>query len=157
MVNKMAYVGSNSTYIMFDEMLIVGFGLSLDTVRALKKKRKAALPRNFMQMKIWKVLTEEQFNLLYTVLHNESVDIFIELAILMNKEWKNTVGRYNKNKKQREYERTPERRKKAAIQARKYRKENKYKIREIRRKSYLKNRDKILKRQKERYYKNKEK
>ena len=88
----------NSGYQMFDEMLIVGFGLSLNKARELKKKRKV-LPRNFMQMKIWKVLTEEQFNLLYTVLHNESLDIFIELAALMNKEWKNTVGRYNRKKR----------------------------------------------------------
>jgi len=95
MVNKMVH---NSGYQMFDEMLIVGFGLSLNKARELKKKRKV-LPRNFMQMKIWKVLTEEQFNLLYTVLHNESLDIFIELAALMNKEWKNTVGRYNRKKR----------------------------------------------------------
>ena len=88
---------AQSDYQKFDEMLIVGFGLSLNKARELKRKRKV-LPRNFMQMKIWKVLTEEQFNLLYTVLHNESIDIFIELAILMNKEWNNTVGRYNRNK-----------------------------------------------------------
>tara|TARA_R100000734_G_scaffold15851_1_gene11988 strand:- start:2729 stop:3202 length:474 start_codon:yes stop_codon:yes gene_type:complete len=157
MVNKMSY----STYIKFDEMLIVGFGLSLNKVKTLKKTRKVALPRNFMQMKIWKVLTEEQFNLLYTVLHNESTDIFIELAVLMNKEWKNTVGRYNKNKRQREYERKPERRKRAAAYGRKYREENKDKVREIQRRSYLKNRDKnrdkVNRRQRERYHKNKEK
>jgi len=97
MVNEMV---SNSTYQMFDEMLIVGFGLSLKKVKELQKKRKS-LPRNFMQMKIWKVLTEEQFNLLYTILHNESLDIFIKLVILMNEEWKQTVGKYNRNKRKR--------------------------------------------------------
>jgi len=80
MVNK-------SDYRMFDEMLIVVFGLSLKKTKEIKKMRKN-LPRNFMQMKIWKVLTEEQFNLLYAVLYNESIDIFIKLAILMNEEWK---------------------------------------------------------------------
>ena len=92
---------NSSSYQVFDEMLIVGFGLSLHKAKELRKKRKD-LPLNFIQMKIWKVLTEEQFNLLYTVLHNESIDIFIELGILMNEEWNNTVGRYNRNKKQRE-------------------------------------------------------
>lgn len=94
-------VKNNSAYQLFDEMLIVGFGLSLNRARELRKKRKD-LPKNFMQMKIWKVLTEEQFNLLHTVLHNESIDIFIELAILMNEEWKQTVGKYNRNKKNQE-------------------------------------------------------
>jgi ATP-dependent Lon protease len=143
MVNKMV----NSAYLVFDEMLIVGFGLSFKKVKELKRKRKN-LPKNFMQMKIWKVLTEEQFNLLYTVLHNESLDIFIKLAILMNEEWQQTVGRYNRNKKYREFYKTEEGRKKAAAYSKKYRDKNKDKIKERDRKYYLKNKDKINKRKK---------
>ena len=149
-----------SSYQMFDEMLIVGFGLSLNKTKELRKKRKN-LPPNYMQMKIWKVLTEEQFNLLHTVLYNESIDIFIELGILMNEEWNNTIGRYNQNKRSREYNRTEEGRKRSAAYSRKYRLKNKDKIREIQRRSYLKNkdknRDKRNKKQRERYHKNKEK
>ena len=150
---------NNSAYQMFDEMLIVGFGLSLNKARELKRKRKV-LPRNFMQMKIWKVLTEEQFNLLYTVLHNESLDIFIELGILMNEEWKQTVGKYNRKKKYKEYLKTEGAREKRRLASIKYRARNRDKVREIQKKSYLKNRDKnrdkVNKRQRERYHKNKE-
>ena len=108
-------------------------------------------------MKIWKVLTEEQFNLLYTVLYNESIDIFIELGILMNEEWKQTVGKYNRKKKYKEYLKTEGAKEKRRLAARKYRARNRDRVREIKRKYYYKNRDKILKRDKERYHKNKEK
>ena len=37
-------------------------------------------------MKIWDVLTEEQFNSLYVVLHTESIEAFIEMAKHMNEE-----------------------------------------------------------------------
>ena len=147
---------NNSAYQMFDEMLIVGFGLSLNKAKEIRKKRKA-LPKNFMQLKIWKVLTEEQFNLLSIVLHNESIEIFIELAILMNKEWKETVGRYNRNKRYKEFYKTEEGRKKSAAYSRKYRAKNKAKIKERDKKYYLKNKDKINKRRRELYRKNKEK
>ena len=138
---------AQSDYQKFDEMLIVGFGIAIEKNRELRRKRRN-LPHNFMQMKIWKVLTEEQFNLLYTVLHNESIDIFIELAILMNKEWNNTVGRYNRNKKSKEYFKTEEGRKRAAAYSKKYRAKNKAKIKERDRKYYLKNKDKINERRK---------
>ena len=101
-----------------------------------------------MQMKIWKVLTEKQFNLLHTVLYNESIDIFIELAILMNEEWKQTVGKYNRNKKNRKYYKSEKGRKRAAAYSKKYRAKNKAKIKERDRKYYLKNKDKINERRK---------
>lgn len=129
MVNKMV---NKSEYQMFDEMLIVGFGISIKKCRELRKKRRK-LPQNFMQMKIWKVLTEEQFNLLYTVLYNESIDIFIELGILMNEEWKQTAGKYNRKKKYKEYLKTEGAREKRNLAAKRYRAKNRDKINEKRR------------------------
>ncbi len=74
-------------YSMFDEMLTVVFGLPVADVREFKNTRTRHLAlNNFMQMKIWDVLTEEQFNSLYVVLHTESIDSFIEMAKHMNEE-----------------------------------------------------------------------
>ena len=78
---------SKRMYAMFDEMLTVFFGLPLEDVRKFKNRRTRHLAlNNFMNMKIWDVLTEEQFNSLYAILHTESIESFIEMAKHMNKE-----------------------------------------------------------------------
>lgn len=81
---------------MIDEMLMVVFGLSAKEVRVFKNTRVMG-NHNFMQMKLWKELTEEQFNSLYAIIHNESIESFIELAIFMNKE----LRRESRNKEAR--------------------------------------------------------
>ena len=73
-------------YRMFDEMLTAVFGLSVEEVREFKHTRTGRSLQSFMQMKIWDVLTEEQFNSLYAVLHAESIESFIEMAKRMNEE-----------------------------------------------------------------------
>jgi len=85
------------SYSMIDEMLMVVFGLSSKEVREFKNRRVVS-PHNFMQMKLWKELTEEQFNSLYDVIHNKSIESFIELAINMNKELKRNLR--NKERRQ---------------------------------------------------------
>lgn len=87
------------SYSMIDEMLMVVFGLSAKEVREFKNTRQPIMgPHNFMQMKLWDVLTEKQFNSLYAIIHNKSIQSFIELAINMNNELKKN----SKNKKARQ-------------------------------------------------------
>lgn len=85
------------SYSMIDEMLMVVFGLPAKEVREFKNTR-AISPHNFMQMKLWDVLTEKQFNSLYAIIHNKSIQSFIELAINMNKE----LQKNSRNKKARQ-------------------------------------------------------
>tara|TARA_R100001440_G_C2484462_1_gene113934 strand:- start:217 stop:495 length:279 start_codon:yes stop_codon:yes gene_type:complete len=77
---------SGRTYSMFDEMLTDIFGFPIERVRKFKNTRTGHSLTSFMQMKIWDVLTEEQFNSLYVVLHTESIESFIEMAKHMNEE-----------------------------------------------------------------------
>ena len=88
---------NDRSYSMIDEMLMVVFGLPAKEVREFKNTR-AISPHNFMQMKLWKELTEEQFDSLYAIIHNESIQLFIESAINMNKELQKNL----KNKKARQ-------------------------------------------------------
>jgi len=74
------------SYSMFDEMLTAVFGFPVEEVREFKHTRTGRSLQSFMQMKIWDVLTEEQFNSLYAVLHAESIESFIEMAKRMNEE-----------------------------------------------------------------------
>ena len=71
---------------MIDEMLTVVFGLPVEDVRQFKHRRTGRSLQSVMQMKIWDVLTEEQFNSLHAVLHTESIESFIKMAIHMNEE-----------------------------------------------------------------------
>ena len=71
---------------MFDEMLTEIFGFPMKRVRKFKNTRTGHSLNSFTQMKIWDVLTEEQFNSLYVVLHTESIEAFIEVAKHMNEE-----------------------------------------------------------------------
>ena len=73
-------------YTMFDEMLIVVFGLPIEVVKKFKKTRTRHSLQSFMQMKIWDVLTEEQFKSLHAVLHTESIESFVKMAKHMNEE-----------------------------------------------------------------------
>lgn len=71
---------------MFDEMLTDIFGFPIERVRKFKNTRTGHSLTSITQMKIWDVLTEEQFNSLYVVLHTESIESFIEVAKHMNEE-----------------------------------------------------------------------
>ena len=71
---------------MFDEMLTDIFAFPMERVRRFKNTRTGHLLTSFTLMKIWDVLTEEQFNSLYVVLHTESIEAFIEVAKHMNEE-----------------------------------------------------------------------
>jgi hypothetical protein len=77
---------SERMYSMFDEMLTVVFGIPLEDVKKFKNTRTRHSLQSFMQMKIWDVLTEEQFKSLHAVLHTESIESFVKMANHMNKE-----------------------------------------------------------------------
>jgi hypothetical protein len=109
---------------MYQEMLVVVFGVPSQIARGFKRNRKV-VPHNFMNMNLWGVLTEQQFDALYNILHadgvanNESFEQFVNLAIVMNEDlhresnsrkrreryWKNPQAererykRYRENKK----------------------------------------------------------
>ena len=108
-------------------MLVVGFNFAIKDVRELRNTKKL-IPVNFMKMKIWEVLTEEQFNSLHDTLHKESIEQFIELAVLMNKE--------QKRKRKRENAKTERARELNNIAVKKYREKNKDKIKEYKKRKY---------------------
>jgi len=154
MVNKMGKVGFTS--IKFNNMLIFGFGQPIEKVRKWhnrRLKKEFAMPHGFMQMSIWEEMTEEQFNILITLLDADLIESFIIVACYYNMNVaKEKTRKRRSSEKYKEHDR---------IRGRKYREKNGDKIRENARKSYHKNkdknRDKVNKRQRERYIKNKEK
>lgn len=133
----------------YQEMLVVVFGVPSQIARGLKSKGRYAVPRNFMSMNLWGVLTEQQFDALYNALHadgvanNESFEQFVNLAIVMNED----LHRESNSRKRRErYWKNPQAERE---RNKRYREKNKDKIREKGRQYHHKNRDKILKKQKE--------
>ena len=143
------------TSIKFNNMLIFGFGQPMGKVREWhnrRMKKEFGIPHNFMQMSIWEEMTEEQFNILVTLLDADLIESFIIVACYYNM----NVAK-EKNRKRRSSEEYKEQ---DRIRGRKYREKNRDKVREGARKSYHKNKhkhkDKANKRQRERYHKNKE-
>ena len=162
----------------YQEMLVVVFGVPFQIARGFKTRRKE-IPHNFMTMKLWEVLTEQQFDALYNILHadgvanNESFKLFLNSAVAMNEDlrreknneknkkryWKNPQAERERNKRYREENKDRINEKgreyylknkdKINERQRKYRENNKDKIRERKRKYYLKNKDKIKAKQKE--------
>ena len=83
---------------MYQEMLVVVFGVPFQIVKGFKTNEKF-VPRNFMTMKLWEDLTEQQFDALYNILHadgvanNESFELFVNSAVVMNEDLHRGNGR----------------------------------------------------------------
>ena len=145
---------SGFTSIKFNNMLIFGFGQSIGKVREWhnrRMKKEFGIPHNFMQMSIWEEMTEEQFNILVTLLDADLIESFIIVACYYNMNFvKEKDIKRRSSEKYKEQDR---------IRGRKYREKNRDKVREGARKSYHKNKhkhkDKANKRQRERYQKKK--
>lgn len=139
----------NHELTMYQEMLVVVFGVPSQIVRGFKRKDRKVVPHNFMTMRLWEVLTEQQFDALYNILHadgvasNESFELFVNSAVVMNED---LVREKNNRKRKEHYWKNPQAERE---RCKRYREKNKDKIRERDREYYLKNRDKILRRQKE--------
>tara|TARA_R100000231_G_scaffold46200_1_gene39672 strand:+ start:196 stop:486 length:291 start_codon:yes stop_codon:yes gene_type:complete len=88
---------TDRSFSMIDEMLVVAFDVPVEDVREFKQTRRGKY-NNFMQMKLWEELTEPQYNTLYSIIHNESIELFVELATSMNER----LRRQLKNKRARE-------------------------------------------------------
>lgn len=153
MVNKMGKVGFTS--LKFNNMLIFGFGQPLGKVREWHRRRMEKefnIPHNFMQMLIWEEMTEEQFNILVTLLDADLIESFIVVACYYNMDIaKERIKQYRNTEEYKEQDK---------IRGMRYREKNRDKIRKRQREHYHKNkdknRDKHNKRQKEYYRKNKE-
>ena len=143
MVNKMGRAGF--TKIKFNNMLIFGFGQPIGKVREWhnrRMKKEFSIPNNFMLMSIWEDMTEEQFNILVTLLDADLIESFIIVACYYN--MTTAKERIRKRRSSEEYKEQDR------IRRRKYRENNKDKIKEIHRRYYQKNRDKVLQKQKQR-------
>lgn len=143
------------TRLEFNNMLISGFGQSMGKVREWHRRRlekEFSIPHNFMQMLIWKEMTEEQFNILVTLLDADLIESFIIVACYYNM--------HIAKEKIRKRRSTEEYKEQDKIRGRKYREKYRDRVRENARKNYHKNKDKNKdkrnKEQRERYHKNKE-
>ena len=136
----------NHELTMYQEMLVVVFGVPFKIVREFDRK---VVPRNFMTMGLWEGLTEQQFDALCNILHADGVandisfELFVNSAVIMNKD---LIKEKNNRKRKERYWKNPQGERE---RHKRYREENKDKIREIERRYRHKNRDKIRKRKKE--------
>ena len=151
------------TKIKYNNMLIFGFGQPIGKVREWhnrRMKKEFNIPHNFMQMSVWEEMTEEQFNILVTLLDADLIESFIivacyyNMAITKERIRKRRSSEENKERCRRYHEKN---RDKIRKRQREYYQKNKEAMRRRGREYYRKNKDKILKDKKEYYHKNADK